>query len=672
MPLALANRKAADAFGVITGSFTIPANIPAGTKQVVFRGEGGSQGVASYSAQGTHITRVLRENTVIITNLFDPLAQTFTLDTPRILGAVDLKFTNRGLGRKVATSAAVATAGSNVISVTTPTGILPGLLAFTPDGTSFGSVVSINGASLTMSAPAPYSFSGTILSFNDDAPVFVQIRETTAGVPNLTIHGEAIINPVDMIVNPLGNPVVTTRATGRVSEPCITVDSTAGIVPGMRVQGPGMYGPGWYGYAAPYVTAVYGDNVFLSWVNGAQISGVYTFSLQPYVVGTSGQRTLTLTNPAGVSIPAGWGVPTTYTPSVAGIKPGMTISHAAIPAGTTIVSISGLTLTLSNAITANITNAEGQFVTIGQGTPLANQYTRATFPLPICLEANREYAIVLLSDDPDHAVGIATLGQYVLPGNGNLGWVTSQAYTVGTLMVSSNAATWSPLPKSDLAFRLMGCRFTSTSQLVDFGDVPAQGVTDLLPMGNVERPSDGTDVQFVITEKSINLDHASPEGQPITLDTPITDTLRFKALLTGTPTMSPILYQNSQLFTGVQDSSANYITNAIDADLSFGCTIIMEVLRPGSATVVPQIQNQLTNQDGTDSIVNNVYQTEWKSLDLIQRTDSGDGWFEETYHVSGLRGVGLDRTTCCQILLGGSAKDRPQVANLRVITHANS
>jgi len=80
----------ADANGVVTGKFRIPANVPAGSKEVVVRGSGGSFGNATFFGQGTWTENVLQEVTNVTKHYYDPLAQTFILDTARQIGGVDL------------------------------------------------------------------------------------------------------------------------------------------------------------------------------------------------------------------------------------------------------------------------------------------------------------------------------------------------------------------------------------------------------------------------------------------------------------------------------------------------------------------------------------------------------------------------------------------------------
>ena len=86
----------ADENGVVRGSFTVPANMPVGTKDVEFIGRDGSYGSAHYTGRNTIETRELRRITTITTLRSDPLAQTFTLDSGRHIAALDLWFRQKG------------------------------------------------------------------------------------------------------------------------------------------------------------------------------------------------------------------------------------------------------------------------------------------------------------------------------------------------------------------------------------------------------------------------------------------------------------------------------------------------------------------------------------------------------------------------------------------------
>lgn len=113
----------ANSGGVVTGSFTIPAGIPSGSKSVLFEGAGGSYGTAVFTGQGTLERQTWQQQTVqtmqsapepsgniagiqgggpgngisdferMLLRQIDPLAQTFMLGTNTQVSGVDLWFT---------------------------------------------------------------------------------------------------------------------------------------------------------------------------------------------------------------------------------------------------------------------------------------------------------------------------------------------------------------------------------------------------------------------------------------------------------------------------------------------------------------------------------------------------------------------------------------------------
>ncbi|UTY60408.1 hypothetical protein [Massilia sp. erpn] len=92
----------ANAQGIVSGSFQIPANIPAGAKRVDFSGAGGSRGSATFLGQGTRLIELRQMVTRITENRSDPLAQTFTLPQSTQLAGVKLWFTAKGTSSVVA------------------------------------------------------------------------------------------------------------------------------------------------------------------------------------------------------------------------------------------------------------------------------------------------------------------------------------------------------------------------------------------------------------------------------------------------------------------------------------------------------------------------------------------------------------------------------------------
>ena len=83
----------ADSQGKVSGEFTVPAGIPAGSKSVSFTGAGGAYGEAVFVGQGNLTTQTLRQVTNVTRWYYDPLAQTFSLEKAVQLAGVDLWFT---------------------------------------------------------------------------------------------------------------------------------------------------------------------------------------------------------------------------------------------------------------------------------------------------------------------------------------------------------------------------------------------------------------------------------------------------------------------------------------------------------------------------------------------------------------------------------------------------
>lgn len=87
----------ADAKGVVKGSATIPGGvIKCGTRTIKLVASDGSQASANYTAQGTmrDVQTIINKTTYAVT-LYDPLAQSFTLDKDYQLTSIDLFFNKK-------------------------------------------------------------------------------------------------------------------------------------------------------------------------------------------------------------------------------------------------------------------------------------------------------------------------------------------------------------------------------------------------------------------------------------------------------------------------------------------------------------------------------------------------------------------------------------------------
>ncbi len=273
--------------------------------------------------------------------------------------------------------------------------------------------------------------------------------------------------------------------------------------------------------------------------------------------------------------------------------------------------------------------------------------TRITLA-PVALEANREYAIVVLTDDANHAVSVAELGKY----DPRTGWVTAQPYQIGVLLSSSNGITWTPHQTQDLTFRLLGCRFTQTSKTVSLGQYTVTNLSDVMALAGVERPAAGTDVQFLATDAQGRI-YTLSEDQGLALNEKLSGNLAVSAKLTGTETASPILYPGTLLVFGTLEAAGDYLSRAIPAAATFNVSVTFDALTPGTSSVAVQAES------GTPG--------SFQALSLSSGVEVGNGWVERTYKATSLVGVGADRTTRVKLALSGNPQHRPFVRNLRVI-----
>ncbi len=469
----------ANAAGQISGSFTIPANVPVGTKRVTFLGNQGSFGAARFIGSGTILTRTQRQLTTIETRFWDPLAQTFRLDQSRHVTGVDFKFTARG---------------------------------------------------------------------NTANKVFLEIRETELGLPNATTLAEGVI--------------------------------------------------------------------------------------------------------------------------------------------------------------------QGTAITV-------NAWNKISLTKPVYLQAGVEYAMVLLTDDAEHAVGLAELGKF---DSAAQQFVTSQPYTIGTLLKSSNASTWTPVQESDLTFRMYGARFTSTTRTVNLGQLrgaavssltrsggtatlttstphgfvtgqkvvisgatqtdyngaytvtvtgpttftytvanspatPATGtilisagdITDLVALAGVERINSETDAEFIFTRPDGSQIRGADNAR-IQLAEDVNVPLTFSAVLRGTTTASPYLFAGSQALYGNLGETGAYVSRAVPCAAGAKVSCTFESLLPGASSVLVEFEKS----DGT-----------WQTVTLTSSSPVGDGWVEQVHTVANFAAGGT--TTRVRLTLTGTAAARPQLRQLRLV-----
>lgn len=274
-----------------------------------------------------------------------------------------------------------------------------------------------------------------------------------------------------------------------------------------------------------------------------------------------------------------------------------------------------------------------------------NTLVRFMFNAPVYLEADTEYAIVILTEDTNTAVAIAELGKY---DSTKKSYVTKQPYGSGVLLSSSNASTWTSHQNMDLMFKLWACKFTEKDYTVNLGEVSSDGATDLLVLCDTEITSDDAGVEFTVSGAT-GEEHTITAGSPLKLQKELEGAGSFKMRLKGNDKRSPVVFKGVQLLQGKTATTADYVTRSIPAGANTTIKVIFSCYVPGNSNIKVYYQQV----DGTFSLM------------TVDGGSSLVGGLEErTYTVESFNG----NATRIKIVLEGNVMYRPYVKNLKVIT----
>lgn len=213
------------------------------------------------------------------------------------------------------------------------------------------------------------------------------------------------------------------------------------------------------------------------------------------------------------------------------------------------------------------------------------QATRVTWT-PTALSGGREYALVVMADDPVSALAVAELGKW----DATLGrLVTVQPYQVGVLLSSSNASTWTAHQDRDMAFRLLSAAYTEAERVIDLGSVDLVAATDLMVMGYADCPTADTGLVFELvfgTGEVIRLN----DHQVVWLGVPYTGTVHLYARLRAGAAYGAVLRPGVQLVAGSIQATGNYISRTLNAGNDSRVKVVFDAEIPGGSSVQVHVQ----------------------------------------------------------------------------------
>jgi uncharacterized membrane protein YgcG len=300
----------------------------------------------------------------------------------------------------------------------------------------------------------------------------------------------------------------------------------------------------------------------------------------------------------------------------------------------------------SNGVPGSIAVSEGRIS--ASSIVLGGAPTRVAVASCV-LFADREYALVVMTDDATHALSIAQTGKYDAAAGQ---WITAQPYQIGVMLSSSNAITWTAHQDMDLAFRLLGTVYAATSREITLGTFNVTNASDLLVLGAVDRPATTTDAKFLLVSGSDI--HELTEGTALNLPARVTGPVTLKAKLTGDTRLSPVVYPSPKLVVGNLAETGDYISRAFPAAASFSITVVLESKLPTGSTLAVYAES------GTSG--------NWVAVPFSSGAPVGNGWDERTFKADGLTGVDAGHTTRVKLVLTGTPAARPFVRALRAIS----
>lgn len=277
-------------------------------------------------------------------------------------------------------------------------------------------------------------------------------------------------------------------------------------------------------------------------------------------------------------------------------------------------------------------------ITLGENT--------FTFDHHVKLEADKEYALIILSDDSVGEVQVARLGDMDNDG----AWITKNPYTRGVLLESSNNTTWTPNQDMDLCFRLSKCVFNNTSSYTS-NPLTVTNATDLILHYDDEILKD-TKIEYFINlvDRGSNNRFRITSDKQIMIGDSYTGAVTIETIMTTTNTdITPVLEREMTLSVGVSSTFSNYISKSITIDNVINILMNLDMFQPTNTTIRIYYENEADV---------------WVEIPKIASESVGNDWVEAKFFFDGVSNT-QDSTRIKIELNTSNISSRPVIANLR-------
>ena len=629
--------------GAMTGSFTIPAGVPTGIKLVSVLGDLGTTASTTYSASFNVLPGLPPPP---VPQYIDPLAQTFVPDEDMQVCAVDVKFCKKG-----------PTLAPVLVQIRDVVNGYPGPTAFCSQSVPVSAMNVLD----TITVAATLSSCGSI---NNIAPT-TQIVPPAQGEVGFHQNGNlrhvwAKFNlPSDLA----GSTVSSARLTMRLyhSTPVTTLGGN----------------PRPFFVTASRLTESF-DPASVSW-NVRQNGQAWTTPGGTYNSEATDGNSLMPTplttprppfwqandlNPDAYNIMVSWDVSNIVEEWAGGVVNNGILLRGAREQFRTTQTLAALAYFdfAGFSPTLEITYKPVSSGLLGEG------WTRVAFDVPTFVKGGTQYALTLLTSDPGHSVSFARLGDMMEANNNNgtAGLVVQNPYGPGVLFDSPNNATWIARPKDDLTFRILRASYNPTTSAVNLGNVAATTATDFIVRALIGRFSGDTIINFNVTPPGGTATKVE-NGQTLPLTAQVSGNFAVQAEISGTEKLSPILYANTIGVVGTLSSPGTYASIRVSSAQTFTAHVILQAFLPSGSTVLVQVATA-TYAGGSRVVVDGVHQFTWAEMTLDTTTAADNGYVQQVWSLTGVKGVTLQNVSQVKVTLAGSPSARLLAKGLQFYT----
>jgi len=215
------------------------------------------------------------------------------------------------------------------------------------------------------------------------------------------------------------------------------------------------------------------------------------------------------------------------------------------------------------------------------------------FDNKIQLSGMKEYAFVIINDDPVAELHVAELGKRTID-TPNI-WLTNPAYQTGVLLSSANNSTWTPHQTEDVRFWLYDCTF-GLSEDFAYETKSVTDMTDMMVLADAT-VKEGTSIRYKVELLDRTGTAEAPReyfvnaNDQIPLHDKYTGQVAITAEMTSNGAKSPVLDSDIQLMVGTSSRDSIYTSKGIEIDyLAQSAVAFIDCYEPNNTNIALEIQ----------------------------------------------------------------------------------